>query len=351
VTLVRAGGTAAPRHPDTEMAQRIEAALRWWLAQERGDSLAGAPTSAITGGGAVAALEREFSRRHADRSALLLPSATLAIRSALDALAVGPGDEVILPALDWIASRDAVLSLAAVPVPAAVDPDTLTLSPIAAAQVRTERTAAVVCCHLHGVAADVPALRRALPDLPIIEDCAAAIGSTLDGQPVGTFGDFAAFSLGPGKTIDAGEGGILIAASEQMHKRVLGRTAPALRQVLAGVNPADGAGGLTVRPHVVSAILGLHQLSQWDAVNAARRHREAAAGLGNMAQALGLGERRENAQPRVPVIKASLRIDGVGTNGQVLASPATTLYEETEALRRSVRLLPAVNPPDRHALT
>jgi dTDP-4-amino-4,6-dideoxygalactose transaminase len=331
------------------MAERIEAALCWWLARAREDGLAGAPTSTLTGGGAVAALEREFSRRHADKPALLLPSATLAIRCALEALTVGPGDEVILPALDWTASRDAVLSLGAVPVPAAVAADTLTLSPTAAAKAQTKRTVAVVCCHLHGVAADVPALRSALPDLPIIEDCAAALGCTLDGEPVGTFGDFAAFSLGPGKTIDAGEGGILIAGGKQLHKRAIGRIAPPLRQVLAGVDPAAGIGGLTIRPHVVSAILGLHQLSRWDALEAARRHRRAAAQLGETAKALGLGERRENTQLRVPVFDAVPKIDGVGTNGQVLAAPGTRLYDETEALRRSVRLVSAATPPDRRA--
>lgn len=328
-------------HPDGALAARVQAALNWWLSTPREAGLVGAPTSALTGGGAVAALEREFGRRHGDRPALLQPSATYALRAALDALSVGPGDEVLLPALDWTASRHAVLSLGARPVPTAVEPDTLTISPAAAAADRTERTAAVVACHLHGVAADIPALRRALPGVPIVEDCAAALGSTLDGRPVGTFGDFAVFSLGPGKTIDAGEGGILLTSSVEMHQRAIRRTAHPLRQLLTGLHPDPNQDGLSIRPHPITAILALHGLTRWDADEARRRYARSVAAVGDCGRVLGWDGRRQNAQDQVPVhVAGDGPAMGDGSGAVNLAAPKTVLHGHVEQLRRPVRLIP-----------
>jgi dTDP-4-amino-4,6-dideoxygalactose transaminase len=209
---------------------------------------------------------------------------------------------MIVPALDWTATRQAVRSLGAVPVPVAIDAATLTLSPTAATGARTDRIRAAVACHLHGVPADVPAMRDALPGLPLVEDCAASFDSALDGQPVGTLGDVAVFSLGPGKTIDAGEGGVLVFASTTLHRAAVTRPTHPLRQSVTGLDAATACSeGLLIRPHPLAAILALHELSRWDRDAAVKAHRDAAARLADSwtsaSTVLGLDNLRVNAQP------------------------------------------------------
>jgi dTDP-4-amino-4,6-dideoxygalactose transaminase len=339
--LVEDGAVPAERHPDAALAAKVEAALRWWLARQPGAGPAGAPTSALTGGGAVAQLEHEFGRLHAGRPALLLPSATYALRAALDALHIGPGDEVIIPALDWTASRDAVRSVGAAPVPVAVDAATLTLSAGAARSARTDRTAAAIACHLHGVPADVPALVQALDGLPVLEDCAAALGSRLDARPVGTLGNsFAVFSLGPGKTIDAGEGGVLVSTTLDLHREALACTAHPLRQVLAGLDSTtDPLRAFSVRPHAVTAILAMYELSWWNAPAARASHRRTAERMALSCRVVGVDARRENAQAWVPVHRGGACRPGRPTGAAVLAQAGTAMFAEAQALRDDLGLV------------
>ena len=203
-------------HPDRGWIATIREALDHWLG-----SPACSPTSSVLGGGAIAAAEAAFSQLHAGRPALLLPAATYAVRIGLQALGVQPGDEVICAAVDWPAGSAAAASLGARPVPVPVDPATLTLDPHAAARARTSATRAIIACHLHGVCADIPALRRLLPDVGVLEDAAQAFGSRIDGHLAGTLGDVAVLSLGPGKQIDAGEGGVLLCAGASLHERAV----------------------------------------------------------------------------------------------------------------------------------
>src|SRR5262249_5830126 len=161
--------------------------------------------------------EVAFSRLHDGRPALLLPSATYALRVALQALGVRTGDEVICPVIDWLAAFAAITSLGATPVLAAVAPQTITSDPLAAARAPTSPTRAVIACHLHGICADILPLRRHLPGIGICEDASQAFGACLDGRRAGTLGDVAVLSLGPGKHIDAGEGGILLCRTATLH--------------------------------------------------------------------------------------------------------------------------------------
>ena len=214
------------------------------------------PTSSVLGGGAIAAAEAAFSRLHGGRPALLLPSATYALRAGLQALGVRAGDEVICPIIDWPATFAAITSLGATPVPVAVDPQTITIDPRAAARARTSRTRAAVACHLHGICADIPALRRQLPGIGICEDASQAFGARLDGRRAGTFGDVAVLSLGPGKHIDAGEGGILLCRTASLHKRAIATACHPLRNLLTG-NTSTDPQALVMRPHPMTAVLAL----------------------------------------------------------------------------------------------
>src|SRR6478609_5175075 len=111
---VAAGAPAGRRHPDRDWLASVQAALAWWA-----DTEPDWPTSSVLGSGAVAAAEAAFSERHGGRPALLLPSATYALRVALQAAGVTAGDQVICGAIDWPAGYAAIVSLGAVPVPVA----------------------------------------------------------------------------------------------------------------------------------------------------------------------------------------------------------------------------------------
>jgi len=247
-------GTA---HPDRDWISRVRGALDRWTA-----AAPATPTSSVIGGGAIAAAEEAFTQLLDGRPALLLPSATYALRIGLQVMGVQPGDEVICGSIDWPSGFAAITSLGAVPVCVVMDPATLTLDPAAAAKARTRRTRAVVACHLHGICADIPALRELLPGVGIIEDAAQAFGGRLDGLPAGCLGDVAVFSLGPGKPIDAGEGGVLVCGDTSAYRVAVGLACHPLRQLLAGIPDADPR-ALAMRAHPMTAVLALDALAGW----------------------------------------------------------------------------------------
>lgn len=331
---------AAQPHPDTAMMARVRAALDRWTTHPG----ARAPTSSILGTGAIAVVESVIAARHNDIPAIFLPSAGYALCVAMHALGIGPGDDVLIPALDWPASYAAVRGAGARPIPVAIDTASLTIDPAACAAARTPRTRAVVASHLHGVCADIPAVRVAVPGLPVVEDCAAAIGSTLDGHRAGTMGDIAVLSLGPGKQIDAGEGGFLLTADPAIRRRALTASAHPLRANLFGLD-ADPA-AIIVRPHPLAAILALHALEHWEPVTAAQAHRAAATALAaDPALAiLGHDARRTNAGLVVAALATGDRPAAVGTTSAIVLPGARDVRQLDEVVRRT-RLYPVRPQP------
>jgi hypothetical protein len=320
-------------HPDHGWIGRARDALDWWEA-----SPAASPTSSVLGGGAVAATEAAFSEMHAGRPALLLPSGSYALRIGLLVIGVRAGDEVLCAGIDWPSGFAAVTSLGATPVPVAVDEETLTIDPVAAARARTGRTRAVIACHLHGICADVPALRRSLPGLAILEDAAQALGCSLDGRLAGTLGDVAALSLGPGKTIDAGEGGVLLCGDADLHERAVAAACHPLRQLLTGIPVAD-PGALAMRPHPMAAVLALHQLAGWDPQPEQVIHAQKRQLLSALECARPLGDplRHASAEPYVPVL---------------LDADATTTWPDTRPWTPSgAQIMPGLPPGEEEYLT
>lgn len=236
-------------HPDSQWLRSVSEAMDDWLTEQ-----SATPTSQLTGGGAVARSEELLSAMHGGRPALLTPSATYALWVALRVLGVRARDEVLIPQYDWTSSLAVVLALGARPVVVPVDPGTLTIDPVEAAARRTSRTRAVVATHLFGIPADIPALAKAVPWVPIVEDCAQALGSTLDGVPVGALADAAVFSFGPGKAVDVGELGALVVRDEELWEHTILESAHPIRQQLSGVAVPSPL-GLSVRPHPVAAVL------------------------------------------------------------------------------------------------
>ncbi|CAN5333688.1 hypothetical protein BH11ACT4_BH11ACT4_13060 [soil metagenome] len=284
-------------HPDTELVRATQHALDVWLRTP-----ATSPTSQVSGGGAIAHAEARLSAALGDRPVLLTPSASYALWVALRVLGIGSGDEVLVPGFDWTAGAAAVRATGALPVVVPVDRATLTIDPTRAASLRTARTRAVIATHVLGIPADVPALRCTLPWVPILEDCAQAFGSQLDGQPVGTLGDAAVFSFGPGKRIDAGELGALVLRDRDLWESAVRMSTHPIRQQHSGMAEPDPS-WLSIRPHPLAAILLAVALERDDASKLIDARHRLATHLRDTTRLtlLGVDGRRRVASSSIPV--------------------------------------------------
>lgn len=170
----------------------------------------------------VRLFEAEFAAYLGVRHALGVTSGTTALMTAMAALEVGPGDEVILPAWTWYADYDAIVLAGATPVFAEID-ESFDIDPEDVAKRITPRTKAIIACHLQGTPCDLEpllALARAR-GVRLVEDCAQAVGARYRGKPVGSFGDIAIFSFQVNKTITAGEGGAVVTNDPELFERAL----------------------------------------------------------------------------------------------------------------------------------
>lgn len=174
--------------------------FRWWGI----DAKAKPPDKCIN-------FEKEFAARQNTKYCVAVTSGTTALMTAMAALEVGPGDEVILPAWTWYACYDAVLAAGALPVFAEVD-DSMNLDPTDIEHRITPRTKVIMAVHILGEPADMdPILAVARKHrLKVLEDCAQSAGVLYKGRPVGSMGDCAIFSFQVNKTISAGEGGAVV---------------------------------------------------------------------------------------------------------------------------------------------
>ncbi|MBP2215944.1 DegT/DnrJ/EryC1/StrS aminotransferase family protein [Arthrobacter sp. CAN_C5] len=163
-------------------------------------------------GAEVASFESEFSQVLLDgRAAVAVNSGTSGLHLGLLAAGVGPGDEVIVPSFTFAATANSVALTGATPVFADIELDHYCLDIAHVESLITERTKGIMPVHLYGHPANIVAF-RALADkhsIALFEDAAQAHGAGLDGRKVGTFGDFAMFSLYPTKNMTSGEGGMV----------------------------------------------------------------------------------------------------------------------------------------------
>jgi perosamine synthetase len=147
---------------------------------------------------------------------------TVALHLALHCLDIGPGDEVIVPTFTYIASVNAIAQTGARPVFVECRRGDWLIDPADVEAKITPRTKAIMPVHLYGTICDMAAIRKIADahQLAIIEDCAEALGSTLNGQHVGTFGDIGTFSFFGNKTITTGEGGMVVARDANLAARM-----------------------------------------------------------------------------------------------------------------------------------
>jgi len=155
--------------------------------------------------------------------AIATSSCTGAMHMGLAGLDIGPGDEVILADINWIASAAPITYLGATPVLVDILPDTWCVDPQKAEAAITARTKAIIAVHLYGNLCDMDALRKIgeKHNIPIIEDAAEAIGSVWHGKRAGSIGKFGTFSFHGTKTVTTGEGGMLVTNDAALYEKIL----------------------------------------------------------------------------------------------------------------------------------
>ena len=163
-------------------------------------------------GSEVSNFEKEFSKFVQDRECVAVNSGTSALHVALLSLGIGKGDEVIVPSFTFAATANSVALTGATPIFVDIDPKTFCIDPIEIVKAITPKTKAIQVVHLYGLAAEMPAIIKIAKKykLLVIEDAAQAHLASIDGKPVGTFGDAAAFSFYPTKNMTSGEGGMIV---------------------------------------------------------------------------------------------------------------------------------------------
>jgi dTDP-4-amino-4,6-dideoxygalactose transaminase len=223
----------------------------------------------VAQGPEVAAFESEFGAHFADgRPTVAVNSGTAGLHLGLLASGVGAGDEVIVPSFTFAATGNSVALAGATPVFADIEPHTFTLDPAAVEAAITPKTKGIMPVHLYGHPARMREL-RAIADkhgVALYEDAAQAHGAALDGAKVGTFGDFAMFSLYPTKNMTSGEGGMITCASDS-----IARTARLLRNQGMEKQYENELVGFNARMTDIHAAIGRVQLTKVDAWTATRQ--------------------------------------------------------------------------------
>lgn len=222
--------------------------------------------------------EFEFAAYTGCNHAIALANGTVALELALEALGIGPGDEVITTSRTFIASASCIVMRGAVPIMADVDPVSQNLTAETVRAVISPRTRAIIAVHLAGWPCDLDPIMELARNhnLKVIEDCAQAHGATYKGQPVGSLGDVAAFSFCQDKIMTTGgEGGILTTNDKAVWERAWsykdhGKSFDAVynRQHAAGFRWLHESFGTNWRMTEMQAAIGrvqLRRLPDWTA--------------------------------------------------------------------------------------
>ncbi len=326
----------------------------------------------LTQGPRVEEFERAFAERVGAPEAVATTSCTTALQLSLYASGVGPGDEVIVPSLSFIATANAVWQCGATPVFADVDPATCNLDPSDVERRLTPRTRAVIPVHQVGLPAEMDGF-LALADshgLTLVEDAACAIGAHHRGRPIGSLGPLACFSFHPRKVITCGEGGMIAVHDPDLAERLrrlrthaMDQSALARHQARDVVIEHYPERGWNARMTDLQAAVGLRQLEVLETIlsercRLAERYSQALESVPwlELPRDPEYAERTWQSYPiRVSadgpldaeeLMRALLR-DGVATRRGVMAihlegayaDPAVSL-PHTEAAAREVVLLP-----------
>jgi 8-amino-3,8-dideoxy-alpha-D-manno-octulosonate transaminase len=236
----------------------------------------------------VRQFEEAFARYTGAAHAQAVTSGTAALKVALAALGVGPGDEVITQGFTFVATWEAIFDVGAIPVFTEVD-ETLNMDPADLEKKITEKTAAIIPVHMLGSQARIGEI-KAIADkhgIPVIEDTAQAAGGRLEGKHLGTFGACGTFSFDSVKTMTTGEGGMIITDDRELW-RTMSEYHDHGHDHVANPGGRGGEGrrfiGFNYRMMELQGAIGLAQLAKLDDMIAAQRKnktllKEAAAAI------------------------------------------------------------------------
>lgn len=241
----------------------------------------------LTTGPAVERFEAALAQETGAVHVVAVSSGTAALHAAMFALEIGPGDEVIVPAMTFAATANAVLYQGGRPIFADVDRGTLLLDPAALEALISPRTKAIVAVDYAGQPCDYEALRAVAcrHDLPLVADAAHSLGARDGGRPVGSLADLTTFSFHPVKAITTGEGGAVATNDARLAARIRRFRNHGIdrdgNRVAQCNSPPDVAGGAWHRPMVelgynyrltdIQSALGLSQLKRLEPWLARRR--------------------------------------------------------------------------------
>jgi perosamine synthetase len=218
----------------------------------------------------IGRFEHGFAEYIGSQNATTVCNGTVALHLALEAIAIGAGDEVIVPTLTYIASVNTIIQAGAKPVFVDSIDATWQIDPEDVRRKITPKTKAIMVVHLYGLPCDMDAIRDLckVHGLLLIEDCAEAFGTRYKGQHVGTFGDVATFSFFGNKTITTGEGGMVVAKDKTVMARAHHLKTQGVSQVREYWHDAVA---YNYRMTNICAAIGLAQLEHADVILAKKR--------------------------------------------------------------------------------
>jgi perosamine synthetase len=214
--------------------------------------------------------EEAFAQAVGTEHAVSCSSGTAGLQAALHRLGLGPGDEVVTTSFSFIASANVILVQRATPVFAEIDENTFNVDPDAVEAAITPRTKALLPVHIFGYPCDIQRLNAiaAKHGLPVVEDACEALGATIGGRAVGTFGNVAVYGFYPNKQITTGEGGMITTDDPDEARE--------LRSIVNQGRSDNGDWlvhqrvGFNFRMDEMSAAVGMAQLEKMDMLLAAR---------------------------------------------------------------------------------
>jgi len=226
--------------------------------------------SILTHGPQCRLFEKNFSKYNFSSQAVSLSNCTAAMFLSLKALGIGPGDEVIVPAMTHIATAHCVSHTGAKVIFVDVDEKTGNINPNLILSKINQNTKAIIVVHFVGLPADMDSILKIISgkNISLIEDCAAALGALYDQKIVGTFGVTGCFSFYPTKHITTMEGGMLITNDDNLSISIrklssFGYTKSLYERAIPGVYDVDLL-GYNFRMNEVSAAIGIEQLKKID---------------------------------------------------------------------------------------
>ncbi|HXB40142.1 MAG TPA: DegT/DnrJ/EryC1/StrS family aminotransferase [Bacteroidia bacterium] len=207
--------------------------------------------------------EEEFAKKVTRSHAVAVCNGTAALEIAVEALGIGKGDEIIMPAFTIISCASAIIKMGAVPVLVDSDLQTWNMDVSQIEKKITPKTKAIMAVHIYGLPCDMDTILQLAKKykLKVIEDAAEAHGQTYKGKPCGSFGDVSVFSFYPNKLITTGEGGMLVTDNDALAEKCR-----SLRNLcfIAGKRFVHEELGWNMRMTNLQAALGLAQLERWD---------------------------------------------------------------------------------------